>query len=296
MPIDNRRYMQDDQRSFSSGGGSGLTAGLPRPTPVVKALLLANFGLFILQLFLHAGNVRLSDYFGVTVGGFWQLWRYVTFQFLHDPRNIWHISLNMLGVYMLGTPLEQVWGSRRFLRFYLACGAAAGLAYVIIGAIFGLDPHMPIIGASGGVYAIVLACAVLFPHFRIILFIFPVQIRLAAIIIFGGMTLMVLSSISGGNVDGAMSDVAHLGGAVAAAVWIWLIPRLRQAGQETAGRLRHGVWQRRMHRRQAEQEEIDRILQKIHDHGIASLSDRERNILKDTTDHQRDEDRRINRL
>ena len=113
----------------------------------------------------------------------------MTFQFLHDPTSLWHIGLNMLGLYMFGTPLERHWGTKKFLRFYLSCGVAAGVAYVAIGAALGNASWIPLIGASGGVYGILLACAVLFPTFRVILFIFPVPIRLAAILIFGGMLL-----------------------------------------------------------------------------------------------------------
>jgi membrane associated rhomboid family serine protease len=273
--------------------------GMPRPSRAVKFFLLVNFGVFFFQL-LSAGMLRsrgvdpLASVFGVTVGGFWQIWRYLTFQFLHDTQNFWHIALNMLGLYMLGVPLERLWGTRRFVSFYLVCGAAAGLAYVIIGASFGLPGEMPIVGASGGVYGIVLACAVLFPHFRIILILFPVPIRMAAIIVFGIMILTVLRSLTSGVPYAAMSDVAHLGGAVAAAVWLWGLPRLRFMQQDARRRIRLGAWEQRMREKTQQQQEIDRILQKIHDQGISSLTDKERETLKDTTDHQREDDRLIN--
>ena len=281
------------------GGGAGF--GLPRPPRVVATLLVLNLAVFVGQvLFTLATRGRglepLSAYLGVTVGGFWQVWRYFTFQFLHDTEWVWHLVLNMLGLYLLGAPLEQLWGGRRFLIFYLACGVAAGVAYVVIGALGGLPRAMPIIGASGGVYGILLAAAVLLPHFRVILLVFPVPIRLAAILIFGVMAMTVLSSLGGGHAWAAMSDVAHLGGAVAAAAWLWVLPRVWVAGAGFRTRLREGAWQRQLEERQQEQEEVDRILQKIHDQGLGSLSPKERRTLQQASHHQRREDQKLRRL
>ncbi len=281
------------------GGGTGF--GLPRPPRVVAALLVVNLAAFVGQILFNLaarghGVGPLSAYLGVTVGDFWQLWRYVTFQFLHDVGWVWHIVLNMLGLYLLGGPLERLWGGRRFLTFYLTCGVAAGVAYVIIGLVGKLDPRIPIIGASGGVYGILLAAAVLLPHFRVILLLFPVPIRLAAVLIFGAMVLTVLSSLGSGRTWAAMSDVAHLGGAVAAAGWLWAVPRVRSATWQARARVREGAWQRRLKRRQAEQEEIDRILQKIHDEGLQQLTRKERRTLQQASRRQREAEQKLRRL
>lgn len=295
MGLGNRPYWRGD-----GGSTGGMSVGLPRPGQVVTSLLIANVVVFVAQIFLDRRTPGhpvglMSGLFGVTVRQFWQVWRYVTFQFLHG--DYWHIVLNMLGVYMLGAPLESHWGSRRFLVFYLVCGAAAGLAYVLIGATFDdLPGWVPIIGASGGVYGIVLACAVLFPHFQIILLFFPVPIRLAAILIFGGMILLVLSALSEGVVGQAMSDVAHLGGAVAAAVWIWGLPALAGAKGRALSRIRQGAWDRKMREEAQEQAEVDRVLRKIHDEGLNSLTAEEKETLQETTRRQREEDRRVRRM
>ena len=115
---DYARPYQDQHYSMGSG-----FKGMP---PVIKWLLIINAVSFLLQLAL-AGNqrVNLNSWFGAMTKDFWQVWRYLTFQFLHDTGGFWHIAMNMLGLYMFGTRLEQLWGSRRFLRFYLSCGAAA---------------------------------------------------------------------------------------------------------------------------------------------------------------------------
>ena len=299
MGIQDRGYWREDGGYDEVGRIESVSFGLPRPGRAVGTLLIINFAVFIVQLFLDRPSPRypvgpMGAWLGVTVWGFWQVWRYLTFQFLHA--GALHILLNMFGLYMLGSPLEQRWGTSQFVRFYLVCGAVAGLAYVIIGASAGLPGDLPIVGASGGVYAVLLACAVFFPGFRIVFILFLVPIRIAAAVIFAGMVLLVLGTFARGNVDAAMSDVAHLGGAAAAAVWIWGLPRLRGAGSGLRERLQRGAWQRKIKRQADQQARIDHVLTKIHEHGVESLSRKERKILQEATHAQREEDRRISRL
>lgn len=301
MGLHDRGYWREppDERSGSQGRGmlGALTIGMPKPGRMVQALLILNIVVFIAQAVgdQSPGGAQvgwMSATFGAKVSAWWQLWRYVTFQFLHG--GFLHIALNMLALYMLGTPLEQRWGGKRFLRFYLSCGAVAGICYVcVMAAVHGLHSTVPIIGASGGVFAIVLACAVLFPHFRLIFFLFPVPIRFAALIIFGGMGILILQSIRAGVYTGEFwSHVAHLGGAVTAAVWIWVIPRLRGTLNEARDRASRGAWERKMKQRAEEEREIDRILDKIQQYGLDSLSRREKRTLQDATRRQRNEERK----
>jgi hypothetical protein len=160
------------------------------------------------------------------------------------------------------------------------------------------------------VYAVLLACAVYFPGFKIVFIILLVPIRVAAVVIFGGMILVVLSGLARGGAQGAMSDVAHLGGAVAAAFWIWALPRLggtrlggkrlrdrlAQKIRRSAQKIRQGAWERKMNRRRREQQEIDRILDKVHREGIGGLTRREKKVLQDATRRQREQERDIDRM
>ncbi len=291
MSIHDRQYTQDDY-----GGGmpthGNMMWGLPRLTPAVKWLLIINAATFIVQYFLD-GNMLISTLFGVSVERFWAFWTYLTFQFLHG--GVWHILLNMLGVYFLGTTLENMWGSKPFLRFYLGCGAAAGLLYVIIGAITQTNPAAILIGASGGVFGLLLACAVYCPQFRLVFFVFPVPIRPAAVVIFGLMLISVLNAAVNGAIDSVMSNVAHLGGAFAAAfrIWAWPVMREKKSDSRLNGSNK-GAWKRRMAAAAGEEREVDRILQKIQREGIGSLNDKERKTLQNATKRQRETDRRIN--
>lgn len=280
----------------------GLRWSFPRPGRVVLALLLANAGVFLLQVFFDQRPAStLTSLFAVTGEAFWQVWRYVTFQFLHASPS--HLAMNMLGLYMLGTTLERQMGGRKFLVFYLVCGVAAGLAYVVVGSIAGVPAGRPIVGASGGVFGIILGCAILLPEMRVVLFIFPMSMRLLATIVFVVIGLVLLQSFASGQVMQAMSDVAHLGGAAAAGAWLWLGPRLQgrigrrfTQGGPANPNPNSGAWQRRMKRLAEEQAQVDEILKKIHDKGIASLTAREKKILQDATRRQREQERHINKL
>jgi membrane associated rhomboid family serine protease len=287
-------------QGYGGGGGGGYGSpmrgiALPKPTPAVKFIMIACGAMFVLQLITVASGNRLSLMLGATADGWWQLWRYITFQFLHSPQNLWHIVLNMLGLYFLGTALERAWGTKQFVKFYLTCGITAGAAYVVISLLL-LPPgqwSMPLIGASGGVYGVLLAAAVLFPHFRLIFFLFPVPIRLAAIIIFGIMIFTVLGGLASGSAGPSFwSDVAHLGGAVAAAVWIWVLPKWRLAIAQAEQAAKDGAWEKRLRDKQKQRDEVDRILDKVKQQGLGSLSAAEKRALQKASQEQRREDQK----
>ena len=263
----------------------GMLGGMPRPGPVVARLLLINLVVFFLSIFFGDPMLRL---FAVLPDRWLDLWRYLTFQFLHlDPI---HILFNMIGLYFLGMLLEMGWGTWRFLVFYLVCGAVAGVAHVIMAFAMGRGHGTFLLGASGGVYAVVLACAVFYPQVRVIVLFFPMPIRVAAALFLGIAVFYTLQEIaSGGMMRRQVSDVAHLGGAAAAAVWILISLGL-------SGRLRRrvpfgrGRWERKLKRQRRREKEIDGILAKIRRDGLTSLSRHEKRILRQASEQQRAED------
>ena len=309
MGMETRTYWREDPQSNSRNFGFSFRLGFPRPGKAIKALLLINVAVFILQSFWDPQHL-MRAWLGVTVGGYWQAWRYLTFQFLHA--DFGHIFMNMLGLYMIGTSLENYWGPRRFIAFYLICGVAAGAAYVLMGHFLGLPPRVPIIGASGGVCGVVMACAILFPQMRLIFIIFPMSIRLAAAIIFGAMIFGVIQDLLGSAQEKlqAMSNIAHLGGALAAAAWLYGPGLLRNARVQqpiqseppshprpfVTPSVGTGTWQRKVNQRAEEEVEVDRILEKIHTQGVASLTRAEKDLLQQATKRQKEEEDRIRRL
>ncbi len=274
-----------------------MQLGLQKPGPAVKWLLIINIGVFFVQIFMGR---QMSALFAAVPYYWWQPWRYITFQFLHSTQNPMHLGFNMIGLYFLGMYLERSWGAKRFLRFYLICGVVAGLTHVGLSQLLAHNSRIPLVGASGGVFAVVIACAILFPHIRVIVLLFPMSIRAAAILFFAmssvGVLMGVRNALAGDNISGGISHAAHFGGAIAGAIWIWLLPRVGEAHRQRWEKRTEGAWKKGMQQRQVEQEKIDRILDKIQREGLNSLSSKEREMLRDATRNQRSEDRKAPRL
>ncbi len=197
-----------EQRVYGRGGGygrgpsgPGYGAGLAM-TPMVRNIIIANVVVYIFTLNspqLIASLLLDSENF--------RPWQPFTYMWLHDTHQVLHIVSNMLGLYMFGCDLERVWGSQRFLRFYLICGVGAGLIIWVSDLIFGDNRTL---GASGAVYGVLTAYSLSWPNRTIQLLIPPIPIRAVYLI----PVLFLLQLSMGGNV----SHVGHLGGVIMALI------------------------------------------------------------------------------
>lgn len=176
---------------------------MPPIPPVTKTLMLICTAVFCLQYF-----VPLSLWFGLwplASSNFWP-WQLVTYAFLHGDE--FHIFFNMLGLWMFGSELERLWGDRRYLSFLLAGVLAAAVAQLIMTAVTG--SRTLTVGASGGLFALLLAFGMLFPN-RIIMPLFPpIPMKARNFVILFGAIELALGIFGGGGV----AHFAHLGGMV----------------------------------------------------------------------------------
>jgi membrane associated rhomboid family serine protease len=182
----------------------------------VKCLIAANVLVYLLQ-FMSGGAV--DDLFALQplqpVEGqpHFHLWQIVTYAFLHSTENYWHLLFNMFGLWMFGTGIERYVGPRRLLVCYFASIVTAALAQLTVPILFGAPPEATI-GASGGVFGLILAYAVMFPKSKVaVYFIIPMPTWLfatlyAALELFQGVT---------GSQSG-IAHFAHLGGMVGSAL------------------------------------------------------------------------------
>jgi membrane associated rhomboid family serine protease len=276
MGLYDRDYTQADfQSQFYNTPQMRMT--FPRVTPVVKWLLIINFTVFFVQI-LGAERVLVEWFslYPVSLSVALQLWRLVTYQFLHG--SVPHIFFNMLGLFFLGPTLERYWSSKRFLIFYLSCGVAGGLFYLLLVAV-GFLPPLPMAGASGAILGMLAACAILFPHFVVFILLFPVPIRVAAIAFTAIYLVAVLTR--GANAGG---DAAHLAGMAAGAIYVF--------SQSWRAKLRLKIQSGRRQKKIATernlQVELDRILQKVHDAGIHNLTSKEKKILRQATEAEQE--------
>jgi membrane associated rhomboid family serine protease len=176
---------------------------MPPIPPLTRALMIACTVIFMLQQV-----VFLSGTFALwPIGsGNFLPWQLVTYAFLHG--GVGHLFFNMLGLWMFGSELERVWGQQRYWQFLLAGVLTAALAQLLITALAG--SRVPTVGASGALYALLLAFGMLFPN-RVIMPLFP-PIPMKArtfVIVFGALELLL------GLMDvGGVAHFAHLGGMV----------------------------------------------------------------------------------
>jgi membrane associated rhomboid family serine protease len=139
--------------------------------------------------------------------GYFTPWQLITYAFLHGNFN--HLFFNMFAVWMFGTPLESTWGTRRFLTYFTVCVVGAGLAQLLVQLL--VASGAPTIGASGGVFGLLLAYGVMWPDNRIFLIFFPVPIKAKwFVLIYGGIELMLGFT---GSMPG-VAHFAHLGGMI----------------------------------------------------------------------------------
>ncbi|MGH9681696.1 MAG: rhomboid family intramembrane serine protease [Candidatus Acidiferrales bacterium] len=191
-------------------------------TPAIRNIILACTGVLLLQTLLKLFfspevTIWFQDEFGLVplaVTHLLRVWQPVTYLFLHA--GIWHLAINMLFLYFFGVDLERAWGTRRFYAYYFLTGVGAGLINVLVKT--ALDPHgtgisvaIPTIGASGAIYGVLIAAAIMFPDRQVWLFPFPITIPMK-LLVAGSIIIEFFLSLEVGGDN--VSHVTHLGGAL----------------------------------------------------------------------------------
>jgi membrane associated rhomboid family serine protease len=185
--------------------------------PVTLALLSANIIVFLLQM--SAGS-PLVEWFALWPGRNFAVWQLVTYSFLHG--GMYHLLFNMIGLYMFGSDIERLFGSRFYAWYYFAAVVVAALCHLVVtGMMGGLE--IPTVGASGGIYGLLLAFGWYFPHRRVMLLFPPIPMSARTFVIaFGALELFF-------GVTGTAAGVAHfahLGGMLGG--WLMIEARRRK--------------------------------------------------------------------
>jgi membrane associated rhomboid family serine protease len=284
--------------------------------PVIKGLILSNVIVwllfdFVLQPLKWAGVPIfevLAAYMALwPIGTHFYPWQLFTYMFMHA--GFMHIFFNMLMLWMFGVELENVWGSRKFLVYYLLCGVGGGLTNLLVGML--TDQGGPTVGASGAIFGVLLAFGMLFPNRLIFLyFLIPIPAKYMVILLAG---FELLNGVTGTS-DG-VAHFAHLGGALAGFLYMVvdlnLLPfkelfrgmhrqetgsfvdssRVRRPNTTIRDAQFFDIESGRPIRRdqnqstQVTQEVIDAILDKISVGGYQSLTEEEKRILNEASKH-----------
>ena len=315
-----------------------------RNIPIVtKNLLIINILVFIATYVLRGLNIDLNDILGLHffLASDFRIWQFFTYMFMHG--GFTHILMNMFMLWMFGMVVENVWGPRKFLFYYIVCGVGAGLCqelaqygtYLVEGlanfdsvrvgtTVLPMDVYlnmMNTVGASGAIYGVLLAFGMLFPEERMFIIPIPIPIK-AKWIVMGSIVVELFSAIGTSN-DG-VAHLAHLGGMLFGFILIryWkkhpysgygdfgmnrghqFFDRMKNTWEQRGGRDTRNAtngnseswsntsqsnnannrsdWDYNAHKKQ-QQEEVDRILDKIRKSGYDSLTKDEKQKLFDSS-------------
>ncbi len=209
-------------------GNQGFLNSIP---PVTKNLIIINILFWIASIVLPRAGIDLVSWLGLHFPGAkdFQPYQLISYMFMHDTRSFGHVFFNMFAVYMFGRVLENVWGAKRFLIYYMVTGIGAGLiqeltwlydihsfasehGYTVMGVIRN-DPtlnNMITVGASGSVFGILLAFGMLFPNVPLYIMFVPVPVKAKYFVVGYGLIELILgvADFSGDSV----AHFAHLGG------------------------------------------------------------------------------------
>ena len=176
---------------------------MPSLPPATQALLLANVAVFFLERLIGWALFGPLALWPIGSGNFLP-WQIVSYSFLHGSFE--HLFFNMLGLWMFGSELEHVWGQKRYLQFYAASVIAAALTQMLVTTLLGST--LPTVGASGGLFGLLLAFAMIFPN-RIILLLFVIPMKAKWLVLLYGL----LELYQGVYVmNSGVAHFAHLGG------------------------------------------------------------------------------------
>ena len=315
-----------------------------RNIPIVtKNLLIINILVFIATYVVRGLNIDLNDILGLHffLASDFRIWQFFTYMFMHG--GFTHILMNMFMLWMFGMVVENVWGPRKFLFYYIVCGVGAGLCqelaqygtYLVEGlanfesvkigtTVLPMDVYlnmMNTVGASGAIYGVLLAFGMLFPEERMFIIPIPIPIK-AKWIVMGSIVVELFSAIGTSN-DG-VAHLAHLGGMLFGFILIryWkkhpysgygdfgmnrghqFFDRMKNTWEQRGGRDSRNAsngnsgswtnasqsnnannrsdWDYNAQKKQ-QQEEVDRILDKIRKSGYDSLTKDEKQKLFDSS-------------
>ncbi|HEX5131534.1 MAG TPA: rhomboid family intramembrane serine protease [Candidatus Krumholzibacteria bacterium] len=258
-------------RSTASFNGPGFLG------TAVGRIIAFTVGVFFLQNLVPAINPVLALTPRLAVEHFF-VWQIVTYMFLHG--SFWHLFFNLIVLYFFGNMVEGVWGPRRFLRYYLACGIGGALLHMAF------QYNASVVGASGAIFGVYLATAMLFPDAYVYLyFVIPVKVKY---FVMGLAVLQLANGIAGPS---GVAYFAHMGGMLAG-VWFFrrdLLQRLRFANGPRR-QWKAPVTEERRRPEKPPEDNIDSILDKISAKGYDNLTPTEKRILENYSRQNREGD------
>ena len=265
-------------------------------TPIVKRLIIINAAIYVIQLLAGLSSTfdnTIINYFSLHHKGLlyeFKIWQIFTYMFLHG--SFLHLLFNLIALWMFGGDLELEWGSKLFLKYYIYSGIGAGIFIAIMNYVSFITykVSIPTLGASGAIFAILLAYGITWPNRELLLyFIIPVKVKYI-VLGYGFISFIgVLTSLTGKG--SSISHIGHLGGLISGYIMIMLRNKkftspgasnqsdrsvINQALKKNRLKKKKKVIETRIHAKKI----IDELLEKIARHGMGSLTEDEKKKLE----------------
>jgi len=247
-------------------------------TEAIKILISINVLLFIFR-YIAIDRYDLAQIFGLSSGDVWpMIWQPVTYMFIHG--DFFHVFMNMFVLWMFGSEMESIWGSREFIKYYFITGICSGIIWLLLNI---NNSYSVLIGASGAIYGILLAYGLMFPNRKIfIYFLFPIKVKYFVILL-GGVAFISSLGYSGSNI----SHLTHLSGMLIGFIYLrsnTYLPRLLLLINSILAEIKNKREDKKQARDFAAKKHIDKLLDKINDVGYDGLNEKEK---KDLYNHSR---------
>lgn len=305
MGIYDRDYINDQRGVGSpntpgSGGGGNLFARSPGWS-YNTWLIIVNVAVYFLMMTVAPIILEVGHLSTRTAFGRLEVWRLITFQFLHSHNTIMHIAFNMLGLWIFGPMVERYLGGKKYLAFYLTCGLFGGLLFVVLNllgillqtpipGLLAIDPSSRLVGASAGVFGVIVACAYISPNTEVMLLFPPIPMKMRTFA-YGYVAIALISLLMGSSNAGG--EAAHLGGAIAGFFFIRkshlltdffdVLNDSREPKPGKGKRKKQSVYRNYKNTPGPHPDDVDRILDKVSKKGLSSLSEKEKKILAEAS-------------
>jgi len=244
----------------------------------IKILIIANVAVFLLENLLGIEQL-FNNYLGLVpslvINDFY-IWQLFTYMFLHG--GLWHLLINMVVLWMFGSEIERYWGRKEFLGYYFITGIGSG----ILTTAFSYSSTIPIVGASGAIYGVLLAYGMMFPN-RIIYLYFLIPVKVKYFVLFiGGVAFF--SSIA--DKGSSISHLTHLTGMLIGYIYMKSNVRISNLSKSFGDlKIKREVKKAERVRKSYDnlRQEIDSILDRINEVGYENLTDDEKHILEEAS-------------
>ena len=247
-------------------------------TEAIRVLISINILLFLFR-YISIERFDLAQIFGLSSNDVWpMIWQPLTYMFIHG--DFFHLFMNMFVLWMFGSEMESIWGSRGFLKYYFITGIGSGLIWLLLNI---SNPFSVLIGASGAIYGVLLAYGLMFPNRKVLIyFLFPIKVKYFVLLLG---VIAFISSI--GDTGSNISHLTHLSGMLIGFIYLKSPLNMLKVSllfNSILAEIRYKREEKQQAKYLNAKRHIDRLLDKINEVGYDGLDENEK---KDLYNHSR---------